>query len=71
MRVEINGESRELPEGLSLNDLIRELSLAPERIAVELNHEVVRRREWPVTMIANDDRIELVHFVGGGSKFRT
>ena len=68
MRVEINGESRELPEGLSLNDLIRELSLAPERIAVELNHEVVRRREWPVTMIANDDRIELVHFVGGGAE---
>ena len=70
MRVEINGESRELPEGLSLNDLIRELSLAPERIAVELNHEVVRRQEWPLTMIANDDRIELVHFVGGGSEVR-
>ena len=70
MRVQVNGEARELPDGLSLDDLVRELSLPPERIAIELNHEVVRRKEWPVTMIANDDRIELVHFVGGGSEVR-
>ena len=66
IRVSINGEPRELSEGLSLSDLIRELSLAPERIAIELNHEVVRRQEWSLTKLTDDDQIELVHFVGGG-----
>ena len=66
IRVSINGEPRELSEGLSLSDLIRELSLAPERIAIELNHEVVRRKEWPAKKIADGDQVELVHFVGGG-----
>lgn len=66
IRVLINGEPRELSEGLNLSDLIRELALAPERIAIELNHEVVRRTEWSAKKIADGDQIEMVHFVGGG-----
>lgn len=47
-------------------DLIAELQLAPERIAVELNQNVVRRIDWAETKLKPDDRIEIVHFVGGG-----
>ncbi len=66
MRVIVNGEERELPEGLTLEALIKHLALAPERLAIERNREVVRRLDWPHTLLAEDDRIEIIHFVGGG-----
>ena len=66
MRVELNGEPKELDEGTTLATLIERLSLAPERVAVELNRDVVRRADWPATRLADGDRVEIVHFVGGG-----
>ena len=67
MWVQINGESREVAAGTTLDDLVGELSLAPTRIAVELNQQVVRRDKWAQTILAGGDRIEIVHFVGGGA----
>ena len=67
MRVQVNGEIRELPEKLTLADLVGQLSLAPERLAIELNREVLRRAAWPETELREGDQIEIVHFVGGGS----
>lgn len=67
MRVQVNGETREVPEKITLDELVRELSLAPERLAIELNREVVRRAAWPETEMREGDTIEIVHFVGGGS----
>lgn len=66
MRVELNGEPKELDEGATLSTLIEQLALAPERVAVELNREVVRRADWPATRLHDGDRVEVVHFVGGG-----
>jgi len=66
LRVQINGEVREITDELKLSELVKELSLAPERVAIELNQKVVRRTHWPETMLAEGDRIEIVHFVGGG-----
>ena len=66
MRVYINGESRDVQGNPSLADLITQLDLPAARIAVELNREVVRRGDWGGTMLHDDDRIEIVHFVGGG-----
>ncbi|HEX5964908.1 MAG TPA: sulfur carrier protein ThiS [Pyrinomonadaceae bacterium] len=66
MRVYVNGEPREFSSSLSLAHLIEELDLPPARIAVELNLAVVRRNDWSATELHDDDRIEIVHFVGGG-----
>ena len=66
LRVYINGESKEVQDSPSLADLINQLELPAPRIAVELNREVVRRSDWSATMLHDDDRIEIVHFVGGG-----
>ena len=66
MRVELNGEPKELDEGTTLSSLVELLSLAPERVAVELNRDVVRRADWPATRLSDGDRVEIVHFVGGG-----
>jgi thiamine biosynthesis protein ThiS len=69
LRILINGEVKECEEGLSLSALLDLLELPPQRIAVELNREVVRRVDWKSTVLRNDDRLEIVHFVGGGSGF--
>ena len=66
MKVFVNGEARELGRAPSLAELITELDLPAARIAIELNREVVRRSDWDSTMLKDDDRIEIVHFVGGG-----
>ncbi len=44
-----------------------ELSLAPQRVAIELNGQVARRDEWAQTVLRENDRVEIVHFVGGGA----
>ncbi|HEX9917582.1 MAG TPA: sulfur carrier protein ThiS [Pyrinomonadaceae bacterium] len=67
LRIQVNGEFRELPDDLTLDALVRQLALAPERLAIELNREVVRRARWSETWLKDGDQVEIVHFVGGGS----
>ena len=66
MQIILNGEKRELPSIILLSGLVDQLSLASQRIAVEVNGMVVRRTDWPEIEINDGDRIEVVHFVGGG-----
>ncbi len=67
MRIQINGEPREISQSsLSLNELLDTLSLPPQRIAVELNKTMVPRSQWEKTTLKDGDQIEIVHFVGGG-----
>ena len=66
MNITVNGEKKELESPVSLDRLLELFSLPSQRIAVELNREVVRRKDWPDTIINESDRIEIVHFVGGG-----
>jgi len=66
IEVRINGESKEIPEGLSLSALFEGLSLPADRIAVERNLEIVPRHRWSETMVQQGDRLEVVQFVGGG-----
>jgi thiamine biosynthesis protein ThiS len=66
VRIEVNGDEKEIEEGATLQTLVERLALAPERLAVEHNREVVRRSDWPALRLADGDRVEIVHFVGGG-----
>ena len=66
MKVRLNGEVREVPAGLNLEQLLEHFSLPSQRVAVELNKTVVRRADWPATKISDSDMIEVIHFVGGG-----
>ena len=66
MRITLNGEAKEFAEGTTLLALVEHLRLAPERLAIELNFDVVRRDEWPCVKLSDGDRVEIVHFVGGG-----
>jgi thiamine biosynthesis protein ThiS len=69
MRFVLNGQSREFPQLASpalLQDLIVDLGLKGDRVAVEHNGNIVPRVEWVSTALAEGDRLEIVHFVGGG-----
>ena len=66
MKVTVNGEIKELEEGASLRRLLEVFSLPSQRVAVELNREVIRRKDWESVIIKDEDKIEVVHFVGGG-----
>jgi len=66
----INGQPRSFPQlaaGATLNDLLTALALKADRVAVEHNGSIVGRPAWVTTPLASGDKLEIVHFVGGGS----
>jgi thiamine biosynthesis protein ThiS len=67
MTLHINGEPREFADGLSLAALVQHLGMKADRVAVELNLEIVPRASWEQTQLKDGDKLEVVHFVGGGS----
>lgn len=66
MKVIINGEIKEVAGNLNLTGLLEHLSMPDERIAIELNKEVIRKKDWETIEINDADKIEIIHFVGGG-----
>ncbi|HJQ70012.1 MAG TPA: sulfur carrier protein ThiS [Blastocatellia bacterium] len=67
MIVLVNGEETELADGLSVKGLVERLGLDPARLAVEVNRKIIRKAEWGSTSLSDGDKVEIVHFVGGGS----
>jgi sulfur carrier protein len=65
MNLIINGENRVLAAE-TLSALVDQLGMKPDRVAVELNREIVRRDQWSQTRLKDGDQLEIVHFVGGG-----
>jgi thiamine biosynthesis protein ThiS len=66
IQLTINGEGRTLSAIGSLSGLIEQLGMKSDRVAIELNREIVPREQWAVTPLQDGDRLEIVHFVGGG-----
>jgi thiamine biosynthesis protein ThiS len=65
MNLTINGENQ-VSSAETLGALVEQLSMKPDRVAIELNREIVPRDQWPQTPLHDGDRLEIVHFVGGG-----
>ena len=66
MQLIINGEERQFGELPNLAALVEQLGMKADRVAVELNREIVPRARWSETPLHDGDRLEIVHFVGGG-----
>jgi sulfur carrier protein len=66
MRIRINGEPTDMPDGLTVAGLIEQLRMTGQRLALELNGEVVPRSRWPETLLADGDQTEIVRAIGGG-----
>jgi len=66
MNVLINGETREVPDSVNLKALLELFSLPSQRVAVELNRSVIRKVDWETVTLSEGDKVEVIHFVGGG-----
>ncbi|HLH31263.1 MAG TPA: sulfur carrier protein ThiS, partial [Terriglobia bacterium] len=69
MKIEIrlNGETHELPQSLSISQLLEHFDLPKDRVAVERNRSIVPKPQWEMVAVNQGDELEVVHFVGGGS----
>lgn len=68
MKIWLNGEEREFPDGITVGELLDALGVVRARVAVEVNQQVVRRAAHATHRLEAGDRVEVVHFVGGGSR---
>jgi thiamine biosynthesis protein ThiS len=66
IQIMVNGEAREVPEGLGVSALLSHLGLPADRVAIERNLEILPRSLWLKTAVEAGDRYEIVHLVGGG-----
>ena len=66
MRLFINGKEQNFDDSLTLAQLIEQLGMKGDRVAAELNREIVSRGQWTETSLKDGDQLEIVHFVGGG-----
>jgi thiazole synthase len=71
MKLVINGDDQLVDGPITLSGLIEQLGMKADRVAVELNLDIVPRQQWLETQLADGDRLEIVHFVGGGSSRAT
>ena len=66
MNLVVNGEKRKVKGPITLSGLVEKLGMKADRVAVELNLNIVPRGQWTETRLSDGDRLEIVHFVGGG-----
>jgi len=66
MTIIVNGEAREYAERITLLELINDLGIKVKVMAAAVNMEVVKKDDWHTHQLANEDKVELLHFVGGG-----
>lgn len=65
--ITLNGKRKEIQEGMSLTELLKSLGIEPQRVACEVNLNVIRRMEYEKTKISEGDKIEIVQIIGGGA----
>ncbi len=66
MKIQLNGEPRELPEGFTAQQLVSDMGLSGRRLAMEVNREIVPRSEYAAHVLHDGDQVEIVHAIGGG-----
>jgi sulfur carrier protein len=67
IQIQVNGEQRGWQADATVEDLLRELAIKTERVAVELNLEILDRKEYDQRRLKQGDRVEILSFIGGGS----
>lgn len=66
MKVKINGQEEQLPENMTIAEMVHHKGLTPEAVVIEHNENICPREHWSETTLSADDMIEIVSFVGGG-----
>jgi len=65
-KIQLNGDTYEINHGTNLNELLNKLKIQKNKVAVEINGEIVEKRKYPIIVLNQDDKVEIVKFIGGG-----
>jgi len=65
-KIQLNGNSYEINTGTNLSDLLNKLKIEKNKVAIEVNGEIVEKNKYPKLILNKNDKVEIVHFIGGG-----
>ena len=65
-KIQLNGNTYEINNGTNLNELLNKLKIQKNKVAIEVNGEIVERKKYPSLILNKDDQVEIVQFIGGG-----
>jgi len=65
-KIQLNGDSYEINKGTNLNELLNKLKIQKNKVAIEVNGEIVEKNKYPELILNKNDKVEIVHFIGGG-----
>ena len=65
-KIQLNGDSYEINGGTNLNELLNNLKIQKNKVAIEVNGEIIQRNKYENLVLNKDDKVEIVHFIGGG-----
>ena len=65
-KIQLNGDTYEINHGTNLNELLDKLKLQKNKVAIEVNGEIVEKNKYPNLILNKNDKVEIVHFIGGG-----
>ena len=65
-KIQLNGDTYEINDGTNLNQLLKKLKIQKNKVAIEVNGEIVEKSKYLNLILNKDDKVEIVHFIGGG-----
>ena len=65
-KIQLNGDSYEINNGTNLNELLNKLKIQKNKVAIEVNGQIVEKNKYPNLILNKDDKVEIVKFIGGG-----
>ena len=65
-KIQLNGDPYEINKGTNLDDLLNKLKIKKNKVAIEVNGEIIEKNKYPNLILNKDDKVEIVHFIGGG-----
>ena len=65
-KIQLNGSPYKINTKTNLNQLLQELKIQKKKVAIEVNGAIIEKEKYPKTILRKDDRVEIVHFIGGG-----
>ena len=65
-KIQLNGDAYEINDGTNLNELLNKLKIQKNKVAIEVNGEIVEKNKYPNLILNKDDKVEIVQFIGGG-----
>ena len=65
-KIQLNGDTYKIKSGTNLDELLNKLKIEKNKVAIEVNGEIVEKNKYPELILNKDDKVEIVHFIGGG-----